>query len=284
MNRPSRSAYRGPTPGNVERGYVKTYRSMFDGDDPFWNEGRPRTEWEARLDLLRMAHYRDEPSEVLVHGCLLRVGYGEVLSSQRALAKRWGWGRQRVRGFFGRLKTLGTVEDVPLVEALVGQCPESNPPCNPPCMHIRFRNFAAYNANACESNPPRDPAPAQHQPHPRTEEPKKEDEEGPRGDADEPPSSPAFNFASDLLKSNRNGPWHVEPALHDRLAAAYPAVDPGTEYRKAAAWLAGNPARRKTRRGMPKFLHNWMRTAQTGIDREEASRPRTEAVGRLINA
>ena len=103
--------------------------------------------------------------------------------------------------------------------------------------------------------------------------------------ADDPPPSPAvFSYGAELMKGKGNGAWHVEQALHDRLVEAYRDVDHGAAYRKAAAWLASNPPKRKTRGGMAKFLHNWMRTAQGDIDREKASSPSTEAVGELINA
>jgi len=35
------------------------------------------------------------------------------------------------------------------------------------------------------------------------------------------------------------------------------------ELRRAWGWLDANPKRRKTRTGMPRFLHNWLARSQT---------------------
>jgi hypothetical protein len=51
-------------------------------------------------------------------------------------------------------------------------------------------------------------------------------------------------------------------SLHRRFVAAFPGVDVPAEYLKADSWLAANPTKRKTPRGMPKFLNGWMERAQ----------------------
>jgi hypothetical protein len=45
-------------------------------------------------------------------------------------------------------------------------------------------------------------------------------------------------------------------------AAAYPAVDVLGEARKALAWINANPTKRKTARGMARFLVSWMSRCQ----------------------
>ena len=42
----------------------------------------------------------------------------------------------------------------------------------------------------------------------------------------------------------------------------FPGVDVERELSKASAWLDANPTRRKTERGMPRFLVNWLSRAQ----------------------
>jgi len=57
---------------------------------------------------------------------------------------------------------------------------------------------------------------------------------------------------------------------------AFPAVDVLAELRKAGAWLNANPAKRKTARGMPRFLVAWLGRAQDSPQRAaaaKASRP-----------
>lgn len=42
----------------------------------------------------------------------------------------------------------------------------------------------------------------------------------------------------------------------------YPAVDVRQELRKMAAWLDSNPSKRKTRRGVERFINNWLSRQQ----------------------
>lgn len=48
----------------------------------------------------------------------------------------------------------------------------------------------------------------------------------------------------------------------DHWSELYQSVDVLQELRKAAGWLEGNPTRRKTKRGMPRFITNWLSHAQ----------------------
>lgn len=41
----------------------------------------------------------------------------------------------------------------------------------------------------------------------------------------------------------------------------YPAVDIGQEFRKMKAWLYSNPERRKTRKGIKRFINSWLGSA-----------------------
>jgi hypothetical protein len=63
--------------------------------------------------------------------------------------------------------------------------------------------------------------------------------------------------------------WTLAPSLQAELEQDYPAVSVAAELRKARAWLVANPRRRKTARGMPRFLVGWLNRANraTGIRR-----------------
>lgn len=50
---------------------------------------------------------------------------------------------------------------------------------------------------------------------------------------------------------------------------AFPGLDVLAELRRARSWCLSNPDRRKTARGMPRFLHNWLTTAA----KDAAGRP-----------
>ena len=56
--------------------------------------------------------------------------------------------------------------------------------------------------------------------------------------------------------------WHLVPSQIAKWATAFPALDIQRQCMLADAWLAANPARRKTARGMPRFLYSWLERAQ----------------------
>lgn len=55
--------------------------------------------------------------------------------------------------------------------------------------------------------------------------------------------------------------WQVSGELVSAWREAYPAVDVDRELKRAAIWVNTNLERRKTARGMPKFLSRWMAKA-----------------------
>lgn len=55
---------------------------------------------------------------------------------------------------------------------------------------------------------------------------------------------------------------------------AYPGVNIRAELQRAALWLRANPAKRKTARGMPRFLVNWMSRAARDV------KPQPQKLGR----
>lgn len=56
--------------------------------------------------------------------------------------------------------------------------------------------------------------------------------------------------------------WKLMKSRVDRWSALYPSLDILRECEKAAVWLEDNPGRRKTAKGMPKFLSAWLERSQ----------------------
>jgi hypothetical protein len=67
--------------------------------------------------------------------------------------------------------------------------------------------------------------------------------------------------------------WALTAAKVSELRAAFPALDVMAECRKALAWLQSNPERRKTDRGMPRFLFNWMSRSQNSRPSQRNGQP-----------
>jgi len=58
------------------------------------------------------------------------------------------------------------------------------------------------------------------------------------------------------LRSGEN--WYLPQEKFDQYKTTYPNFDIESEFRKAAQWLIDNPTKRKTARGMSKFLNGWL--------------------------
>lgn len=56
--------------------------------------------------------------------------------------------------------------------------------------------------------------------------------------------------------------YPIIQSVIDKWAEIYPAVDIIKELRKMKGWLIGNPTKKKTKRGIGKFINNWLSNAQ----------------------
>lgn len=56
--------------------------------------------------------------------------------------------------------------------------------------------------------------------------------------------------------------WALREELLKQLRDLYPGIDVLLEAKKSLLWLESNPTRRKTVRGMPRFISSWMERAQ----------------------
>lgn len=95
--------------------------------------------------------------------------------------------------------------------------------------------------------------------------------ESPNGDSCAEPSgsAPAASPGSPRvvsLPTNRHKTagelFHVTQAMVDEWRELYPAVDVMQQLRNMIGWSAGNPAKRKTLSGMPKFVNAWLAREQ----------------------
>lgn len=64
------------------------------------------------------------------------------------------------------------------------------------------------------------------------------------------------------LLLNDKTEYGVTKSYIDELAELYPAVDIIQELRKMRGWLDSNPDRRKTRRGVKRFINSWLSREQ----------------------
>lgn len=75
---------------------------------------------------------------------------------------------------------------------------------------------------------------------------------------EKPPSAPPVI----TLPLNDNTEHEITQVDVDHWKELYPAVDVMTELRKMKGWCEGNPAKRKTRRGIVRFVNTWLAKEQ----------------------
>jgi len=64
------------------------------------------------------------------------------------------------------------------------------------------------------------------------------------------------------LSLNDGSLFEVSDSDVQEWSKIYPAVDIKQELRKMKGWLDANPTRRKTRRGVRRFVNNWLSRTQ----------------------
>lgn len=64
------------------------------------------------------------------------------------------------------------------------------------------------------------------------------------------------------LKTNRGDEWPIMQDDVDRWQTLYPAVDVPQALRNIAGWLDANPTKRKTAKGMARFINSWLTREQ----------------------
>lgn len=81
-------------------GYIKIDRDLLQS--PFWTS-EPMTRAQAWVDLIGLANYADK--DKFWEGFYQRVKRGELVTSTRALAERWGWSRAKAESFLKQLES-----------------------------------------------------------------------------------------------------------------------------------------------------------------------------------
>lgn len=83
-------------------GFIPIKRSLFEHF--LFKEHRVFSRFEAWLDLIRMASFTDENTQI-IGGKLIKRNRGEVVASLRYLEQKWGWSKTKVGDFFELLRS-----------------------------------------------------------------------------------------------------------------------------------------------------------------------------------
>jgi len=90
-------------------------------------------------------------------------------------------------------------------------------------------------------------------------------------EAAQPPSEPAV-LAFPVVGSKDCHEWSLTQSQLDEWGPLYPGLDVLATCRNALAWARANPTKRKTAKGMPRFLVNWL-TREQNQGRPRANGP-----------
>lgn len=89
----------------VNSGWIRLHRKLMN--NPLWFK-EPFTPGQAWIDLLLLANHK--PGVIWKRGIMVTVERGQVGYSERTLAARWRWSRNRVNRFLRDLKTMQQIE------------------------------------------------------------------------------------------------------------------------------------------------------------------------------
>lgn len=77
------------------KGWIKLYRQI--QESALWDDGKPFDNAHAWIDLLLCVNHADR--ERMIAGEIVTIRQGEMFTSDKFLANRWHWSRNRVRRF-----------------------------------------------------------------------------------------------------------------------------------------------------------------------------------------
>lgn len=89
----------------MNEGYFTIARSLLEHE--IWTEDKPFNKGAAWVDLIGRANWKR--SERMVGAELIKVQRGQLLTSEGALAERWGWSKKKVHRYLIMLESAGMV-------------------------------------------------------------------------------------------------------------------------------------------------------------------------------
>jgi hypothetical protein len=89
----------------MQKGWIKLHRKIFENE--IWLS-EPFTKAQAWIDLFANANHAD--GSFTIRGIKVEVQRGQLGWSEVTMAKRWRWGRSRVRKFLGWLEEKGQIK------------------------------------------------------------------------------------------------------------------------------------------------------------------------------
>lgn len=248
----------------ADGGWIKINRNIQESF--IWDFSYPQYGL-AWVDMLMLANYKDK--QIIFNGKLLTIKRGSFVTSLVKLSERWHMNRRTVKSFLDVLKSDGMI---------TYECTRQ---CTTVCIvnYEKYQGFSGSDGSVVAQ-------PMHNQMHNEsttdcttTAQPnahnirKKEGQEGKelnnkdyRHGAETPPAPPDPPRPSSpvVISIILNDKTHF-PVTEDDVSTwkeLYPAVDVMQELRKMKGWADANPSKRKTRKGIKRFINSWLANEQ----------------------
>ena len=225
-------------------------------------------------------------NELLQNGCVKYDRDNEIVFIKNFLRYNSFENSNQIRG---AIKFLGTLPDTVFLSDLIEVIKMGYEDCSKDksqdfkkaletltiTLNERVRNTVAYNSNSNSSLYLNTFAPSSNDstPDENTPELVPNDEEEPEEYAEVLQEPPLI-----MLPLNDGKEYPITTSMAEEWQQLYQATNVVTELRKMRGWLLADPARRKTKRGILRFVTNWLSRAQDSGSRGKSTQGRQDVL------
>jgi len=243
---------------NKNKGFIALYRSI--QEHWLWSADKTTSKFQAWIDLILTVNYQDK--KFMFNGKLTEVKRGSWITSIAQLCKRWDWSNSKVVKFLDELEKDGMIIRKSDAKKTV----------------ITIVNYGVYQdfdfqENDAETFQKHFRGDAEtFQKHFKNVQLNKDNKDNKETKINNDNNKELCTELQD--SSMQNTKLFIELILNDKTfyqvteedvdswSMLYPAVDVKQDLRKMKGWLESNPSKRKTRRGIRRFITNWLSRTQ----------------------
>lgn len=224
-------------------GWISLHRQIVNSW--LW-EDKPYAYGQAWTDMLLMANRSS--NRFPLGNEIVTLEAGEFVTSELKLMERWGWSKTKVRRFLQLLENDGMI---------IKKTDRKK-------TTISVVNYSKFQNIKTDSRPIKDQTKTDSRPIKNTNN-NVNNENNTNNIISSEPDKSAPNPSGIMIQLNDKSFYDVPLEKISLWENTYPAADVRQELKKMAAWCDSNPTRRKTKRGIERFINNWLsRTQDSG--------------------
>lgn len=242
----------------VKQGFIKLHRKL--QDCWIWEIDKPFDERSAWIDLLLSANHTDV--KIPFNGELVLVERGQFITSVRKLSEKWKWNKDKVLKFLrllesdkmikrdsDKFRTLITIENYDIYQD------KEDTERTQDGTHQGTAD--GHDTDTTRTRRGHEPATNKNVKNDKNDKNDKE-----YNYCSEPKEDLASEQPVITLTLNDKSEYPIYQSDVDGWKALYPSVDVVQQLRYMKAWCDSNPAKRKTSRGIKRFITSWLMKEQ----------------------